>query len=148
MGASYQRQCYMLLSGALTYAVKMNWIDKHPLANIETPSVPKKNKEWTENDDWSRNAITELLNIENKTQMELFVSIALMCGLRIGEILAIEEDDIDFKNRKIELKSIVTQKKSIKFRILRQNRLLYFWKNATIYSGKKSIEKSEEESGE
>lgn len=103
MGASYQRQCYMLLSGALSYAVKMTWIDKHPLANIDIPSVPKKNKEWTENDDWSRKAITELLNIENKNQMELFVSIALMCGLRIGEILAIEENDIDFKNRKIDI---------------------------------------------
>lgn len=103
MGASFQRQCYMFLSGALTYAVKMNWIDKHPLAGIEVPAVPKKNKEWTENDDWSRKAISELLNIEDKNQMELFVSIALMCGMRIGEILAIEENDIDFKNRKIDI---------------------------------------------
>ena len=109
MGASYQRQCCMLLSGALTYAVEMNWIDKHPLENIDIPSVPKKNKEWTENDDWSRKAITELLNIENKTQMELFVSIALMCGLRIGEILAIEEDDIDFKNRKIAISKTISR---------------------------------------
>ncbi len=46
---------------------------------------------------------TILLNVVKGTRAEIFVNIALFCGLRRGEILALKWSDIDFEKRQISV---------------------------------------------
>lgn len=100
---NYIRNIKMFLNRAFKYAIKtMKILNENPLEDITVKgkiSVP--NRAFTLEE---LKKIKEFLfNHKNKRYYHLFI-ILLNTGARIGEIMALEWKDVDFKNSKISIK--------------------------------------------
>lgn len=80
----------LLLKNILKVAVKTSKISENPLDDIELFQIPPKKPLF-----WSKKDIENFLNSGPKYK-ELYV-VALNTGMRIGELLALTKDDIDFE---------------------------------------------------
>lgn len=98
-----QKNVHQALNGAFNYAVKKELIGKNP-CNIEAPTIIPAPLERTPETDWSDTFIGELLNNKEKSQMQLLAAIGILTGLRIGEVLALRDEDIDFKKKTISIR--------------------------------------------
>lgn len=85
------------------YAINLNIITNNPItANIQLPS----NKEVSNKKALSISELEDLLNKLKKVQNKrvfLITLIAGKCGLRVGEIMGLTWDDVDFKNKTIKV---------------------------------------------
>lgn len=95
------------LSTCFKYAIAINRIKYNPCEGIVYP----KNHDIVEKKD---NYITEeeqkaLINALKGDKLEGIILVGLMCGLRLGEAMALQIDDIDFEKRLIKIN------KSVKF---------------------------------
>lgn len=106
---SYIDKIYEMLGSIFKKAIKKDIILKNPLSEVIKPKSLKKDKE------------VEALTIEeqkafvNQLDEELYKNIflvALHTGMRIGEILAIQPEDIDFKTNLINIDNTLTKNKS------------------------------------
>lgn len=78
---------------------KYNLLTKSPADNLELKiqKEPSKKKALTENE------LKDLISKTKNLKYKVIFSLAGMCGLRIGEILGLRWDKIDFKNDTIEI---------------------------------------------
>ena len=89
---------YDIVNGAMTFAVEKELIEKNPI-KVERPTIPKKPKVISNAADWSEDNIKTILSEKDKNLIELFIHIAYIGSLRIGEAMGIEIKNIDFKNK-------------------------------------------------
>lgn len=93
------------LGSCFKYAIAINKINYNPVPYIVYP----KNYDVLES---KENYITEeeqkkLVTILNNSKLEGIILAGLMCGLRLGEAMAITEDDINFDTRTIRINKSV-----------------------------------------
>lgn len=87
-----------LLKGSFDYALKMEKIQKNPFDLIDRP---KKEKKYVEV--WNATQIKHFLATAENTPYFLAYYLALVTGMRQGEILGLRWQDIDFKSGNLQI---------------------------------------------
>lgn len=106
---SYIDKIYEMLGSIFKEAIKRDIIIKNPLLNVVKPKSSKKDK------DVEALTVEEQKSFVNQLENEQYKNIflvALHTGMRIGEILALKPDDIDFDNKLITIDNTLTKNKS------------------------------------
>ena len=103
---SYIDKIYEMLGGIFREAIKKDIILKNPILNVTKPKSLKKDKEIE--------ALTieqqkDFLSVLDKEKYKNIFLIALHTGMRIGEILALQPDDIDFNENLINIDNSLTK---------------------------------------
>ena len=97
------RNYYSILSGMMNFAVQMELIDNSPCHNIRLPRNQKKEARYYNKDE----VALFLQALENVSEHELkykaVVYVALFGGLRNGEIMGLNWDDLDEDERTISI---------------------------------------------
>ena len=93
---TYKNRITSIFNSAVT---KYNILSVSPAINLEikTPKAPSKKRALTDND------LKDLINKTQNMKYKVMFSLAGMCGLRLGEILGLKWDKIDFKNNTITI---------------------------------------------
>lgn len=103
---SYITKIFELLGRIFNEAIKRDYINKNPMLNVEKPHSDKENSKI------EAFSIEEQQLFIKQLQKEPFkniFTIAIYTGMRMGEILALKKDDIDFKNKTITINRSLTK---------------------------------------
>lgn len=103
---SYIDKIYEMLGSIFKEAIKKDIILKNPLLNVIKPKSSKKDKEIESLTIEEQKAFISAL--ENETYKNIFL-VALHTGMRIGEILALQPNDIDFGANLINIDNTLTK---------------------------------------
>ena len=106
---SYIDKIYELLGRIFKEALKRDYILKNPLLNVEKPESEKQDKKIEAFSIEEQQAFINTLT--NDEKYKSIFTIALYTGMRMGEILALKRDDIDFKNNIIHIRRTLTKDK-------------------------------------
>lgn len=106
---------YGLVKAIFEEAQKQDLILKNPTINL---IKPKSNKDTKKVDALTIEEQRAFLNVltEKERYRDIFI-IALYTGMRMGEILALKKEDIDFKERVINVKRSLTKDKKEKTKL-------------------------------
>ncbi len=96
--ASLQHAILIALRQMFGAAIANGLINTNPAEGIKNTGKPAEGKTPLD-----KEQAEQLLATVKDTRAEVFVHLALYCGLRRGEILALEWKDIDFKNNTISV---------------------------------------------
>ena len=107
---SYIDKIYEMLGRIFKEAVKRDYILKNPLLNVEKPKSIKEDKKIEAFTIEEQQAFLNVLT-PNERYRDIFI-IALYTGMRMGEILALKKDDIDFKENVIHIRRSLTKNKN------------------------------------
>lgn len=103
---SYIDKIYEMLGRIFKEALKREYILKNPLLNIEKPKSEKEDKDISAFSIEEQKMFLTVLN-KDKQYKDIFI-IALYTGMRMGEILALKKEDIDFKTKTIHIQRSLT----------------------------------------
>ena len=109
---SYIDKIFEMLGSIFKEALKRDYILKNPLLNVEKPKSEKKDKKIEAFNIEEQQAFLNKL-IPNEKYRDIFI-IALYTGMRMGEILALKTQDIDFINKEIHIKRSLTKDRNDK----------------------------------
>lgn len=102
---SYVKQIYAKLRALFQVAIQQGWIKDNPCDNAIRP---KRNKS-TKKPALETNQIKDILNkVEKFNMYNAVIKFQIYTGMRIGETLALTWNDIDFKNKTINVNKTVT----------------------------------------
>ncbi len=104
---TYISKIYELLGRIFKEAIKRDYILKNPMMNVEKPRSEQKDEKVEALSIDEQKAFLEILKKE--TRYKDIFTIALYTGMRMGEILALKKEDIDFKNKIIHIKRTLTK---------------------------------------
>lgn len=95
---------YSTLRGMLSFAVDMGIVDASPCQNIRLPKLKKKEADY-----YTIEEVSSLLDALNKLESKnlkykVAIYIALFGGLRKGEILGLNWDDVNFNENTINIR--------------------------------------------
>lgn len=93
-----KQMIYIYLKDIFDKALKNELVLKNPIVNIDKPKHIKKEKVYLESKDFN----LFFKAIENSKYKVLYITI-LTSGMRIGEALAINKNDIDAENKTIQI---------------------------------------------
>lgn len=96
------KKYYNILSSIFKLAKKNEIIKNNPMEKAEIPSVKYKEGEVYNSKELKH--LYQLLNKEENKQMVLIIKMALKTGMRKGELLALQWDDIDFNTNTIHVR--------------------------------------------
>ncbi|MBO1910146.1 site-specific integrase, partial [Microvirga sp. 3-52] len=82
--------------------VRNEMIQKNPMEKVDKPSVTYKAGNVYNSDELRQ--LFQILNEEENKQMALMIKMALKTGMRKGELLALQWDDIDFDKNTIHVR--------------------------------------------
>ncbi|MGB9780602.1 tyrosine-type recombinase/integrase [Caldanaerobacter sp.] len=91
---------YRLIHAIFEDAVKWQLISSNPASNIEPPKVPKKEAGYY-NEEEVKKLIKALEN--EKLKYKVAVMVTLAAGLRIGELMGLKWEHVDFENNTIKI---------------------------------------------
>lgn len=99
---------WQILSSALQQAVYWQILPENPCKRIKPPkNIKTNNKQITESNTKHYDEIQTVLLLDSikdeALKYQIAVNIAIFCGLRIGEILGLTWNDIDFGNKTISV---------------------------------------------
>lgn len=103
---TYIDKIYIMLGSIFREAIKKDIITKNPLDNVVKPRSFKKTKEVDALTIAEQKAF--VIELKNDFYKNIFL-IALHTGMRIGEILALQPDDLDFENKLINIDKTLTK---------------------------------------
>ncbi len=98
-----------LLNRIFNEAIKKEIIYKNPMINVVKPKSKKQNKKVEAFDIDEQKTLVENFN-ENKKYGDIF-TIGIYTGMRIGEILALTIENVDFDKNVIHIKNTLTRNK-------------------------------------
>lgn len=98
------RHYYVLIKKMLRTAVKWHLIPSNPADNVDPPRVKKKEAGY-----YTEDEIKALLKaLENEdTKYKTAVLVSISCGLRLGELMGLKWEHIDFKSNTIEIEQTI-----------------------------------------
>ena len=109
---SYINKIYQLLESIFKEALKRDYIIKNPMLKVEKPKSSRDDKKveafTIEEQRLFINKLTP-----NEKYRDIFI-IALYTGMRMGEILALKVEDIDFNSKEIHIQRSLTKDKEDK----------------------------------
>ncbi len=92
------------IHNALRYAVRMDILDSNPADKVELPKLSKFTASY-----YNERELAELFEVVKGTPIELGVLLGAYYGLRRSEILGLRWDAIDFEQKTITIRHIVTE---------------------------------------
>lgn len=98
MSAATIKHAYHVLKGAMDKAVLAGIIYRSPCTGIMLPKGQKKQAVI-----YDEKQIRQLLDAASGTEMELVIDMELCLGLRRGELLGLEWDDIDWEHNQVKI---------------------------------------------
>lgn len=104
LGQESLNKHYNLINGIFRYAVNMQVLKSNPNQNVQKPKTKKheiKKREFYEPNELKK-FIAAIDSLENNDYKLIFY-LPVMCGLRKAETLGLSKDNIDLKNKKINL---------------------------------------------
>ena len=105
------KKLYQQLNATFCNAINKGYMMKNPMVNVIKPESDKEDKEIRAFTFEEQKAFTDFLmerKISNCRYKNVFL-IQMFMGLRIGECLALTLNDIDLKNRRIDIKKTLTR---------------------------------------
>ena len=111
---SYIDKIYEMLGSVFKEAIKREIISKNPLLNVLKPKSTKQDKKIDSLTIEEQKAFVAELKTEQYKNIFL---LALHSGMRIGEILALTPDNIDFNKKLIHITNTLTKNKNGKVKI-------------------------------
>ena len=106
---SYIDKIYEMLGRIFKEALKRDYIIKNPLLNVEKPKSEKEDKKVEALSIDEQQAFVNILT-DDEEYRDIFI-IALYTGMRMGEILSLKKDDVDFKEKVIHIRRTLTKTK-------------------------------------
>lgn len=103
LASSTVKRIYNILNTALNKAEKMQLIPKNIASLIDKPKVKRK-----ELDVWTTNEINHFLNIAKSYRYYVAFHLAIMTGMRQGEILGLRWIDIDFERCQLVIRQTLS----------------------------------------
>ncbi len=104
---TYISKIYELLGRIFKEAIKRDYILKKTMVNVEKPKSEQIDEKVEALSIDEQKAFLKIL--EKETRYKDIFTIALYTGMRMGEILALKKEDIDFKNKVIHIKRTLTK---------------------------------------
>ncbi|MEC0241696.1 tyrosine-type recombinase/integrase [Paenibacillus dokdonensis] len=104
------QRAFSILNAALNSAVTKDLILKNPANKVEKPKVTRKSMKVWEPD----YTFDFLAKIKGKSRYWIAIYLAIMTGMRQGEILGPRWSDIDFENKSLHIQQTVTKRRRIK----------------------------------
>lgn len=111
---SYIDKIYEMLGSIFKEAINRDIIHKNPLINVLKPKSSKQDKKIEALTLDEQKAFVK--SLEKEPYKNIFL-VALHSGMRIGEILALDINDIDFDNKLIHIKKTLTKDRNGKVKI-------------------------------
>lgn len=105
---SYIDKIYEMLGSIFKEAINRDIIIKNPLNQVVKPKSTKEDKEVIALTIEEQKAFVE--QVKDDEYYNIFL-LALHSGMRIGELLALTPEDIDFKNKLIDINNTLTKTK-------------------------------------
>src|SRR5699024_4574617 len=102
LSSSYVVKHYNILNSIFKLAVKNDVLKRNPIDKVDRPSVSYKPGDVYDSEELKD--LYHLLNKEDNKQMVLIVKLALLTGMRKGEILAVQWYDVDFTTNTIHIR--------------------------------------------
>jgi integrase len=100
LSASRVVQTYHVLRGVLSYAVRARLLSTNPATDIDLPRKPKADKRYLTHH--------QLADLAAKCgEWDALVVVMGYCGLRWGEVIALNVGDVDFSRGRIEVTKAV-----------------------------------------
>jgi len=91
---------YTCMEAMLSAAVRMGYLDQNPMKSVARPKVRSKRKICLSEED----ARTLLLSISrDDVRLLVAVLLAMLCGLRLGEVTELRWSDLDWDHRTIDI---------------------------------------------
>lgn len=115
LSSSTIRKHYNLLSNIFKLAIKHDLINKNPMEMVDKPTV--RHKAGQVYDSSELRELFVLLNKEENKQIALMVKMALKTGMRKGELLALQWDDVDFNNNLIHVRQSLSYTKDTGYQL-------------------------------
>ena len=109
-----------VLSSSLDYAVEpLNYIKDNPMRYVKTPNVDKQKRERIVLTDEQWHQIIERFPFGNRFYVPIMIG--YYCGTRVGEVTALQWEDVDFENNTLNIsKQLMHIKKTWKFSLPKQ----------------------------
>ncbi len=104
LSANTVKHYHSYLSGAFKLAIKQGFIQHNPLERVELPKLEKY-----ESKAFNVEQINNILEAVCDEPIEIAVALGIYSGLRRSEVLGLEWNDIDFKNKIIHIHQTRTQ---------------------------------------
>jgi integrase len=92
------RKIYTIVSAALNDAVKWEYIPKNPAQHVKLPKIECKELEV-----WNSQQVKQFLEVAKENRYYIVFYLALMTGMRQGEILGLRWKDIDFEKKQLSI---------------------------------------------
>jgi integrase len=89
------------LSHALTYAVQWEWLNENPMRKVKKPQEPRGRVRYLSVEE--RGRLLEACSDGRNHYLHAVVTLALMTGMRKGEIMGLRWSDVDLERRRIVL---------------------------------------------
>ncbi|OMD00026.1 site-specific integrase [Paenibacillus sp. FSL R5-0636] len=104
------KRAFSILNAALNSAVTKDLILKNPASKVEKPKVTRKSMAV-----WEPDFTFEFLEkTKGESRYWIAIYLAIMTGMRQGEILGLRWSDIDFDNKTLHIQQTVTKRRRIK----------------------------------
>jgi len=100
--ADLVNKCHRTLRAALYQAYRWEYTDKKIIDRVKAPAVSRPAPTF-----WDEYEITEGIKYFSGHSIEFHVIVALNLGLRQGEICGLKEEDINYKNKTIQIRRVV-----------------------------------------
>jgi len=97
---------FQMLSRIFKEAIRLDYINKDPMINVIKPKSDKLNAKVESLSVEEQKAF--MAQLQNEKYKNIF-TLAIYTGMRMGEILALKKDDIDFKNKTINIQRTLTR---------------------------------------
>ncbi|WP_280770078.1 tyrosine-type recombinase/integrase [Salipaludibacillus daqingensis] len=94
---------YEIIRNSLEHAVDYDLLTKNVSLKVKLPRVTQK-----EMNVWNEKELTQFLEVAKEDQMNMVFFLALMTGMRQGEILGLRWKDIDLNKRLLSIKQTLT----------------------------------------
>ncbi|GGG09621.1 site-specific integrase [Paenibacillus abyssi] len=103
LASSTIKRTFNIINTALNKAEKMQLITKNVAALVDKPKVRRKELQV-----WEIYEIQRFLEVAQKSRYYLAFHLAIMAGMRQGEILGLRWQDVDYESRKIYIRQTLS----------------------------------------
>lgn len=104
LSAQSVKHVYRLLSAALRWATSLEYVGRNVAAAVEPPAIPRGTVVAV-----SVEEANAILAVADPTRWGPFMRLALACGARRGELLALRWSDVDFEAATITIRASISQ---------------------------------------